>query len=49
MRKTYNQLKIELKWMEQNDVITASIPVTDDNETTPMPFPAFSPVTFDDR
>ena len=45
MKKTYKQLKLVLLWREHNDVITASVPeAKDDNETTPMPFPSFSPV-----
>ena len=47
MKKTYNKLQIKLTLRDNQDVITASVPnAKDDNETTPMPFPAFSPIVF---
>lgn len=49
MKKIYKKLKVKLTWRDNEDVITASTPDLsgDENETTPMPFPSFTPASFD--
>lgn len=51
MKKTYNTLKIKVKRIQENDVIRTSSGAPDvlnpGTETTPMPFPSFTPANFD--